>query len=77
MNHIRAIGFDLFNTLVIAEPHTLDEAMRRLVSSLRQSGFVLEMNHLKRATEKLSCSLLKKPERMGGRHTTAFGSALH
>lgn len=42
MNHIRAIGFDLFNTLITAEPRTIDEAQNRLIHSLRQSGFALE-----------------------------------
>ncbi len=39
---IGAIGFDLFNTLVFAEEHTLDEAMDRLIRSLRQSGFDMD-----------------------------------
>ncbi len=38
-NPFRAVGFDLFNTLVVARETTLDEAMGRLVAALRQSGF--------------------------------------
>jgi putative hydrolase of the HAD superfamily len=41
-NHIKAIGFDLFNTLIHAAPDTLKDANQRLISTLRQSGFVLE-----------------------------------
>jgi putative hydrolase of the HAD superfamily len=41
-DHIKAIGFDLFNTLIHVHPDTLKEANRRLVSSLRQSGFCIE-----------------------------------
>ena len=42
MKNIRAIGFDLFNTLITVEPPALNEALGRLVQSLKQSGFVLE-----------------------------------
>ena len=42
MNHIKAIGFDLFNTLITAEPRALNEAMGRLVSSLQKNGLALE-----------------------------------
>ncbi len=42
MDHIKAIGFDLFNTLITAEPQALDEAVNRLTHSLRQGGLALE-----------------------------------
>lgn len=42
MNDIKAIGFDLFNTLIIVEPDTLIHAMKRMIKSLRGSGFVFE-----------------------------------
>ncbi|MGE5840326.1 MAG: HAD family hydrolase [Deltaproteobacteria bacterium] len=42
MNRIKAIGFDLFNTLITVEPQTLQEATARLFGSLVQSGFLLE-----------------------------------
>jgi len=35
---ITAVGFDLFNTLIIAEPGALDEALKRLVKGLEQYG---------------------------------------
>ena len=41
MNHIEAIGFDLFNTLITLDPATLDAAMSNLIDSLRDSGFSL------------------------------------
>ncbi|MEW5909622.1 MAG: HAD family hydrolase [Thermodesulfobacteriota bacterium] len=37
---IRAIGFDLFNTLIMANRQTLDEAIGRLMKSLKKDGFV-------------------------------------
>ena len=65
MNHIKAIGFDLFNTLVIAEPKTLDEAMRRLSKSLRQSGFKLENEQFKEAYREAALEFVKKAQKDG------------
>jgi len=42
MDHIRAIGFDLFNTLITLEPSSLNEARNRLIDSLWQTGFRLD-----------------------------------
>ena len=42
MKEIKAIGFDLFNTLITVAPPALKEALGRLVLSLKQSGFILE-----------------------------------
>jgi putative hydrolase of the HAD superfamily len=42
MNHIKAIGFDLFNTLMTVEPRILQEAVLRLIRDLRQSGIAIE-----------------------------------
>jgi putative hydrolase of the HAD superfamily len=42
MPSIKAIGFDLFNTLIIIEPGTLIHAMERMIESLRENGFDIE-----------------------------------
>ena len=42
MNNIKAIGFDLFNTLIIVEPDTLVHAMKKMIKSLRDSGLEIE-----------------------------------
>jgi len=65
MNHITAIGFDLFNTLVTAEIQTLDEAMRRLIKSLRQSGFKLENEQFKEAYREAALKFVKKAQEDG------------
>ena len=44
MNHIEAIGFDLFNTLITLEPATLEAAMDRLIHSLRDTGYSIKDN---------------------------------
>ncbi|MBN2032428.1 MAG: HAD family hydrolase [Deltaproteobacteria bacterium] len=42
MKHIRAVAFDLFNTLITVEPQTLEDANTRLFASLSCSDFSLE-----------------------------------
>ena len=42
MPKIKAIGFDLFNTLVVPDLQALPEAMNRLIDSLQKSGFLLD-----------------------------------
>jgi putative hydrolase of the HAD superfamily len=42
MDHIEAIGFDLFNTLITLEPPALDSAIDRLIHSLEGTGFSLK-----------------------------------
>jgi putative hydrolase of the HAD superfamily len=42
MDPVKAIGFDLFNTLIMAQPGALDEAMSRLVGALVREGFSIE-----------------------------------
>jgi len=68
MNHITAIGFDLFNTLITVEPHTLDEAMRRLIRSLRQSGLELGDEPFKEAHQEAALRFIEKA-RQDGRET--------
>lgn len=42
MRNIKAIGFDLFNTLIVIEPDTLIHAMERMIKSLKKSGFYID-----------------------------------
>jgi putative hydrolase of the HAD superfamily len=41
MQHIKAIGFDLFNTLITMEPYALKDALARLTGSLRVNGLAV------------------------------------
>jgi putative hydrolase of the HAD superfamily len=68
MSHITAIGFDLFNTLITAENQILDEAMSRLIQSLRQSGFALENEPFKKAYRESALRFIEKA-RQDGRET--------
>lgn len=65
MNKIKAIGFDLFNTLVIAKPHILDEAMGRLIDSLRQSGVSLDNEQFKKNYQKAALTFVTKAQKEG------------
>ncbi len=49
MNTIKAIGFDLFNTLITADPGALGEAMQRLTGSLERSGITFEPDPFRKA----------------------------
>jgi putative hydrolase of the HAD superfamily len=65
MNQIKAIGFDLFNTLITAEPHAVDEAVRRLIRSLRQSGIALDSDAFRKAHLEAAMQLLEETKRDG------------
>ena len=65
MNKIKAIGFDLFNTLIIAKPHILDEAMRRLIKSLRQSGVSIDNEQFKKNHQKAALICVTKAQKDG------------
>ncbi len=49
MGEIKAIGFDLFNTLVTVDPHTLTMALESLFQSLQSKGFHIEKESFKEA----------------------------
>ena len=68
MQNIKAIAFDLFNTLITVEPHGLGEALTRLVRSLKKSGFRLEYEPFKQAHRKAALKFLEKT-RKDGRET--------
>ncbi|MEE9611617.1 MAG: HAD family hydrolase [Desulfatiglandales bacterium] len=65
MEHIKAIGFDLFNTLVTAEPHTLNDALERLTHSLRKSGFAFEDEAFTKAHREAAVRFLEDTRRVG------------
>ena len=65
MSQITAIGFDLFNTLITVEPQTLDEAMGRLIRSLRQSGLAFEDEPFREAYRESVLRFIEKARRDG------------
>jgi len=65
MNEIKAIGFDLFNTLITVEPQTLQEAHGRLFSSLTESGFQLEEDSFRKAHRQAALDHLAECQKDG------------
>jgi putative hydrolase of the HAD superfamily len=65
MKHIKAVGFDLFNTLITMEPVALKDALGRLTSSLRDSGFALEHGPFVKAHSEAVLNFLKQTKRDG------------
>lgn len=65
MDHIKAIGFDLFNTLITVKPHSMEEAMDRLCTSLVRSGFTLQDEAFKQAHREAALVFLDECRRTG------------
>ena len=68
MNQIRAIAFDLFNTLITVEPQTLEDANKRLFASLSEGGFKLDADSFRRAHREAAIRHIEQ-SRKDGRET--------
>jgi len=79
MNQIKAIGFDLFNTLITVETQTIGEAMRRLFHSLKKDGFALDYESFKQAHRQAAMGFLEETRRDGRETHNRFwiGTALN
>lgn len=65
MNRIRAVAFDLFNTLIAVPPHTLTDANARLFESLCSNGFTLERHSFDRAHREAALQCIEESRRDG------------
>ncbi len=65
MNQIKAIGFDLFNTLITWEPGALSDALTRLAGSLAQMGLCPEYEQFKKAYLKAALGFIKRANKEG------------
>lgn len=65
---VRAIGFDLFNTLITARSGAVEEAVDRLLTTLREEGFSLEKHAFEEAYKE-NASLIINQARKNGRET--------
>jgi putative hydrolase of the HAD superfamily len=65
MHNIKAIAFDLFNTLITVESHGLGEALTRLVRSLKQSGLELDYVPFKQAHRDAAIRFLEETRKDG------------
>jgi len=62
---IRAIGFDLFNTLIMAEPGALDEALSRLIIGLEQYGILPDPEPFRQAYREAAVRHITEANRNG------------
>ena len=76
MNPVKAIGFDLFNTLIAADPGGVDRAMTRIVDNLRQAGFSRKRKILKPSIARPPWVTSRKPAGKERKPITGSGSAL-
>ncbi len=65
MDGIKAIGFDLFNTLILADSQALIDAMSRLTQSLMKSGLTLELDAFKKAHRDAALRFIKETRQHG------------
>ncbi|MEJ2587091.1 MAG: HAD family hydrolase [Deltaproteobacteria bacterium] len=65
MEHIDAIGFDLFNTLIFAQDGALEEASARLMGSLRKNGFKFDVNAFGQAYREAALHFIKSARKLG------------
>jgi len=68
MPQIKAIGFDLFNTLIVPDLQALPEAMSRLIDSLRESGLFLDQRTFKEGYREAALRFIEAT-RQDGRET--------
>jgi putative hydrolase of the HAD superfamily len=65
LKNVKAIGFDLFNTLITADPKAVSEAVERLIKSLRKSGFSFEEIPFKKTYRRCAMDFLEKTKEDG------------
>ncbi len=62
---IKAIGFDLFNTLIVARPNTLVEALERLMDSLMGKGIHFKREDFKKLYTQAVISFIQEARKTG------------
>lgn len=79
MNRVKAIGFDLFNTLITVEPLALREAVARLWGSLREDGVKVEPESFHKAHRRAAIHHIGETRKDGRETHNRFwiGTALH
>jgi putative hydrolase of the HAD superfamily len=65
LKDVDAIGFDLFNTLITADPKAVSDAVERLIRSLRKSGFVFDDDDFKKTYRQSALDFIEKTKKDG------------
>jgi len=62
---LKGIGFDLFNTLIFAEPNALKTALGRLTSSLLESGIQIDPEQFRQYHRESAIYFIRKADESG------------
>ncbi len=65
MENIKAVGFDLFNTLITMELLALKDALTRLTGSLKENGFAIDHGQFVKAHSEAVLDFLEQTKRDG------------
>lgn len=65
MNDVKAVGFDLFNTLITVEPRALDVAVSRLLQSLGHNGVRVDPEAFRKDHRRAALTLIEETRREG------------
>jgi putative hydrolase of the HAD superfamily len=65
MENIKAVGFDLFNTLITMELLALKDALTRLTASLTENGFAIDHGQFVKAHSEAVLNFLEQTKRDG------------
>ena len=65
MNQIKAVGFDLFNTLITAEPGAFNDALTRLTGCLAETGICPDYGQFKNAYREAALRFMKQANEEG------------
>ena len=65
MNHIKALGFDLFNTLITVRPDALTAALERLTGSLGANDIAVDIGTFSRDHRRAAFRFIKATRRDG------------
>lgn len=65
MNGIKAVGFDLFNTLITVEPHAFEHAVNILARSLQDEGLAVEPEAFRKAHRQAALQHIAETRRDG------------
>lgn len=72
MKKLKAIGFDLFNTLITVEAHALSTALSRLIRTLNMEGIPIEEEQFVEAHRKAATGFLEQIKATGRETHNSF-----
>jgi len=65
LKNVKAIGFDLFNTLITADPKAVSDAVERLITNLHKGGLTFGDDSFKKAYHQCAMDFIEKTKEDG------------